>query len=59
MVLRVYELDNPIVREYLPEYGGCKSWVDVDAELTRPMTAVVSSPVFQKNLESICAILSV
>lgn len=29
MLLRVYRMENPTTVPFIPEYGGCKSWVDV------------------------------
>ncbi len=29
LLLRVYHLENPVDVPYLPEYGGCTSWVDI------------------------------
>lgn len=29
MLLRVYRLETPVTIPFLPEYGGCKSWVDI------------------------------
>ena len=29
MLLRVYRMETPTTAPFLPEYGGCKSWVDV------------------------------
>ena len=29
MLLRVYKMENPTTVPFIPEYGGCKSWVDV------------------------------
>ena len=29
MLLRVYEMENSTTVSFIPEYGGCKSWVDI------------------------------
>ena len=29
MLLRVYRMEHPTTAPFIPEYGGCKSWVDV------------------------------
>ena len=29
MLLRVYRMENPVTVPFIPEYGGCRSWVDV------------------------------
>ncbi|MEM8831319.1 MAG: DUF1802 family protein [Cyanobacteria bacterium P01_G01_bin.19] len=30
LLLRVYCLPNPLVIDYIPAYGGCKSWINID-----------------------------
>ncbi|GGA52497.1 DUF1802 family protein [Paenibacillus physcomitrellae] len=35
LLLRVYRLNRPLHVPALPEYGGCKSWIDIQ-ELPRP-----------------------
>ena len=29
MLLRVYRMENPVTVPYIPEYGGCTSWVEI------------------------------
>jgi hypothetical protein len=29
MLIRVYEMECPTTAPFIPEYGGCKSWVDI------------------------------
>ena len=29
MLLRVYRMEQPVTVPYIPEYGGCTSWVDI------------------------------
>ena len=37
LLLRIYKLEQPVTVPYLPEYGGCTSWVEVlsDVKLGR------------------------
>ena len=56
MLLRVYRLLQPVALPYLPEYGGCKSWV----QLAEPVplgavTPVLSDGAFQRMVEEVKA----
>jgi hypothetical protein len=53
LVLRVYRLGQPSEVPLRPEYGGCKSWVSLQEEIsTAGSDPVVSDPVFaEKFLE--------
>lgn len=46
LLLRVYELEKPISIEMSPELGGCKSWVDIDVELTGNHRVVLAEESF-------------
>ena len=54
MLLRVYELKKPVTVPYLPEYGGCTSWVDVlsDVNLGK-MEPVLDDAEFQRRVDQI------
>ncbi len=45
MVLQVFELPTPIELELLPEYGGCKSWIEIDQDIN-----LVGKPVINKTI---------
>ena len=54
LLLRVYELEQPVTVPYLPEYGGCTSWVEVlsDVNLGK-MAAVLDDAEFQRRVDDI------
>ena len=54
MLLRVYKLEKPVTVSYLPEYGGCTSWVEVltDVNLGN-MEPVLDNAAFQKQVDEI------
>ncbi len=33
LLLRVYRLNSPKIISYKPEYGGCRSWIDLDESI--------------------------
>lgn len=46
MVLQMYQLNVPIYLDAdLPQYGGCKSWIDVEAEVNMVGQAVVNKTI--------------
>ena len=54
MLLRAYRLDAPVTVPWIPEYGGCTSWVEVltDVPLGRP-EPVLSDSEFRAQVDSI------
>ena len=54
LLLRVYKLEQPVTVPYLPEYGGCTSWVEVmsDVSLGR-MEPVLEDSEFQRRVDDI------
>lgn len=40
LLLRTYQLASPVVRPVLPQYGGCRSWV----EMTEPVLTAGAAP---------------
>ena len=54
LLLRVYKLEQPVTVPYLPEYGGCTSWVEVlsDVSLGR-MEPVLEDSEFQRRADDI------
>ena len=54
LLLRVYKLEQPVTVPYLPEYGGCTSWVEVlsDVSLGR-MEPVLEDSEFQRRIDDI------
>lgn len=57
VVLRVYELEEPLEVRVLPEHGGCVSWIDLDAEASarRP---VLDDESFKRAADTIMEALS-
>ena len=54
LFLRIYKLEQPATVPYLPEYGGCTSWVEVlsDVNLGR-MEPVLNDAEFQRHCDDI------
>ena len=54
LLLRVYHLEQPVIVPYLPEYGGCTSWVEVlsDVNLGK-MAPVLDDAEFQRRVDDI------
>ena len=54
MLLRAYRLERPVSVPWLPEYGGCTSWVEVltDVPLGR-MEPVLSDAEFRAQVDAI------
>ncbi len=54
LLLRIYKLEQPVTVPYLPEYGGCTSWVEVlsDVNLGR-MEPVLNDAKFQRCCDDI------
>ncbi|MFN6946524.1 MAG: DUF1802 family protein [Cytophagaceae bacterium] len=46
LVVQVYKLAEPITLEQLPEYGGCKSWIEIDQNVNLEGELVIN-PLFK------------
>jgi len=58
MLLRVYRLAQPQTIPVLPEYAGCKSWVQLDQDVPLGhMTPVLSLETFQSKVDGVHAAL--
>jgi hypothetical protein len=58
MALRVYRLPEPVLLPYLSTYGGCTSWVTLDAPLsTEGAVPALSNSEFNARLSALSAIL--
>ena len=54
MLLRVYQLEQPVSVPYLPEYGGCKSWVEIIPRINLvSLQPVLSDQDFQRQVDDI------
>jgi len=48
LVLRVHRLAEPLVIPMLPEYGGCKSWIELAADVPlQPSTPALDQAAFE------------
>jgi hypothetical protein len=54
MLLRVYRLETPVTVPWLPEYGGCTSWVEdlVEVPLGN-MEPVISDEEFRRRVDDV------
>ena len=54
LLLRVYELEQPVTVPYLSEYGGCTSWVEVLSNVNLgKMAPVLDDAEFQRRVDDI------
>ena len=54
LLLRVYKLEQPVTVPYLPEYGGCTSWVEVLSDVSLgKMEPVLEDSEFQRRVDDI------
>lgn len=54
LVLRVYRLAEPCAIPYLPAYGGCKSWLELDGALAGAAGApVLDDAAFARRVEAL------
>ena len=54
MLLRVYCMEQSATVPFIPEYGGCKSWVDVIPRVDLgQLTPALSDEEFQREVEAI------
>ena len=54
LLLRVYKLEQPVTVPYLPEYGGCTSWVEVLSDVALgEMEPVLDDAEFQRRVDGI------
>jgi len=54
LAVRVYRLASPFVAAMLPQYGGCKSWIKLDADIgTEGAVSVLTDEGFAQKLEKL------
>ena len=54
MLLRVYRMEHPVTVPFIPEYGGCKSWVDIIPRVDLGnLTPALTDQAFQQEVEAI------
>ena len=58
-LLRVYELQQPRTLPVLPEYSGCKSWVELGGEVPlSDMRPVLSDAAYESKADEVRSVLS-
>ena len=54
MLLRVYKIEQPVTVPFIPEYGGCTSWVEVIPTINLGnMKPVLADQEFQRQVDEI------
>jgi hypothetical protein len=54
MLLRVYRMERPVTVPHLPEYTGCRSWVDIITEVPLgKLTPVLTDDQFQRRVAEV------
>ena len=54
MLLRVYKIEQPVKVPFIPEYGGCTSWVEVIPTINLgSMIPVLTDQEFQRQVDEI------
>jgi hypothetical protein len=54
MLLRVYRLERPVTVPHLPEYTGCRSWVDIITEVPLGrLTPMLTEREFQRRVDEV------
>jgi hypothetical protein len=54
ILLRVYQMENPVVVPFIPEYRGCTSWVDIIPTVNLgQLQPVLSDEEFQRRVDEI------
>lgn len=52
LAVRVFRIPEPVELPMVPSYGGCKSWIDLDADLpTKEAAPVLNDAAFAEKLE--------
>ena len=54
MLLRVYKIEQPVKVPFIPEYGGCTSWVEVIPTINLgSMKPVLTDQEFRRQVDEI------
>ena len=59
LLLRTYRIPRPVTVRVKDEYGGCRSWLDLQRDLPFEGTPVLSDDEFERAAEEIRAIVDV
>ena len=57
-LLRTYRIPRPVTVKVRDEYGGCRSWLELQRELPFEGTPVLSDSEFERATEEIASIAS-
>ena len=57
LLLRTYRIPRPVTVKVKDEYGGCRSWLELQRDLPFEGTPVLSDDEFERAAEEICAIV--
>ena len=58
LLLRTYRIPRPVTVKVRDEYGGCRSWLELQRELPFEGTPVLSDDEFERAAEEIAAIVA-
>lgn len=59
LLLRTYRLPQPQVIAYRPEYGGCRSWIDLAESISlKGIVPVLDDTTYAQQVEQICSAIS-
>jgi hypothetical protein len=58
LLLRTYRIPRPVTVKVRDEYGGCRSWLELQRDLPFEGTPVLSDDEFDRAAEAIEAIAS-
>jgi hypothetical protein len=54
LLLRVYQMENPVTVSWLPEYSGCTSWVEILSDVPLgSLEPVLDNVAFQREVDAI------
>ena len=54
LLLRTYRIPRPVTVKVRDEYGGCRSWLELQRDLPFEGTPVLSDDEFDRASEEIC-----
>jgi len=58
LLLRTYRIPRPVTVKVREEFGGCRSWLEIDRDLPFEGTPVLSDEEFERASEAIAAVAS-
>lgn len=58
LLLRVYQLSQPYVIPYRSDYGGCKSWIELESVPSLEATPALPETAYRQQVEAIANVIS-